>query len=33
MRILMGSRIFDIKSVIDVHERHAELQLMCREIV
>lgn len=29
MRILHGSRILDIKSVIDPKERHAEMQLMC----
>jgi len=31
MRILYGSRIFTIQSVIDVQERHVEMQLMCSE--
>lgn len=31
MRVMFGSRIFAVKSVIDVKEEHKELQLMCRE--
>lgn len=33
MRLLFGSRIFNIVSVIDPEERHRELQLMCVEVV
>lgn len=32
MRVLFGSRVFQIQSVIDVDERRRELQLMCREM-
>jgi SPP1 family predicted phage head-tail adaptor len=32
MRIVLGSKIFDIQSVIDVEYRHVELQLMCKEL-
>lgn len=32
-RVLYGSRVFLVLSVIDVNERHEEMQLMCREIV
>ncbi|MBD1373717.1 phage head closure protein [Hazenella sp. IB182357] len=32
MRILYDSRIFDIQSVIDVNERHKEIELMCKEV-
>lgn len=32
MRILFGSRVLQIQSVIDVDERRRELQLMCREM-
>lgn len=31
MRILYGSRVFSVESVIDPKERHAEMQLMCSE--
>lgn len=31
MRVLYGSRVFDIQSVINVFERGRELQLMCLE--
>jgi len=31
MRILYGSRILDIHSVIDPKEKHVEMQLMCSE--
>jgi SPP1 family predicted phage head-tail adaptor len=31
MRVVMGSRIFNIKDVIDPQERHRELQLMAEE--
>jgi SPP1 family predicted phage head-tail adaptor len=31
MRVVYGTRIFTISSVIDANERHAELQLMCSE--
>lgn len=32
MRLLYGSRVLHIQAVIDVKERHQELQLMCREM-
>ncbi|MFT9848514.1 phage head closure protein [Aneurinibacillus sp. REN35] len=32
MRVVYGGRLFDIKSVIDVNERHRELQLMAEEV-
>jgi SPP1 family predicted phage head-tail adaptor len=32
MRVVYGQRVFDIQSVIDVDERHREIQLMCREV-
>lgn len=31
MRVVYGSKIFDIKSIIDPQEKHEELQLMCSE--
>jgi SPP1 family predicted phage head-tail adaptor len=31
MRVVYGGRVFDIKSVIDVNERHLEIELMCQE--
>lgn len=31
MRVKFGERIFSIFDVIDFHERHEELQLMCKE--
>lgn len=33
MRLIYSGRIFDIKSVIDVNERHREIELMCQEVV
>lgn len=33
MRVLYGSRVFEIVSVIDYQEEHRELQLMCKEVV
>ncbi len=33
MRVSYGTRIFDIQVVIDVEERHRELQLMCQEVI
>lgn len=33
MRVLYNGRVFDIQAVIDVEERHRELQLMCKEIL
>jgi len=33
MRVLYGTRVFNIQSVIDPEERHRELQLMCNEKV
>jgi SPP1 family predicted phage head-tail adaptor len=33
MRVKYGNRIFDIDHLIDVDERHRELQLVCREVV
>jgi SPP1 family predicted phage head-tail adaptor len=32
MRVKYGSRLFDIKSVIDIEERHVEMHLMCQEV-
>lgn len=32
MRVVYGTRIFDIQSVVDTGDRHRELQLMCREV-
>lgn len=32
MRVLYGARIFDIKVVIDLEERHREMHLMCSEV-
>ncbi len=33
MRVLYGTRVFDVQSVIDPEERHRDLQLMCIEKV
>lgn len=33
MRVTYGDHVYDIKAVIDVEERHREIQLMCREVV
>lgn len=32
-RVIFGSRIFDIKSVINLKERNNQMALMCREFV
>lgn len=32
MRVRFGARLFRIQSVIDVDERHREIQLMCQEV-
>ena len=32
-RIVMGARIFDIKDVRDVDERHVELRMRCTEVL
>jgi SPP1 family predicted phage head-tail adaptor len=31
MRVLYGSRVFDIQGIMDVDERHIELRLICIE--
>jgi len=33
MRILFDNKIFEINVIIDPDERHAELQIMCRELI
>jgi len=33
MRVLYGSRVFAILSIIDKEERHREIELMCREVI
>jgi len=33
MRIKFGDKIYEINAIIDLEERHTELQLMCRELV
>lgn len=33
MRVVWGSKVYDIESVIDVESRRKELHLMCREMV
>lgn len=33
LRVLYGSRKFNIRSAIDPEERHRELHLMCEEVV
>lgn len=33
MRVKYGNKIFQIESIIDVDERHTELQLLCSEVV
>ncbi len=33
LRLLHSQRVLNIKSVIDVEERHREMQLMCVEVV
>jgi len=33
MRVLYGTRLYNIQSVIDYKESHAEMQLMCKEVI
>ena len=33
MRVLFGSKLYDIKSVINVEERNRYMELMCEELV
>lgn len=33
MRVLHGSRVYDILHVINRHERDAEMHLMCKELI
>lgn len=33
LRILYGTRILNIRSVVDIEERHVKLVLMCEEVV
>ena len=33
MRVVYGTRIFDILAPIDPEERHRELHLMCKELI
>lgn len=33
MQVLYESRLFNINSVIDIDERHREMQLICTEVV
>jgi SPP1 family predicted phage head-tail adaptor len=33
MRILFGSRVFDIKSIRDIDERHRKIESICEELV
>ena len=33
MRVLWGTRIYNINAVIDVEEKRRELQLMCKEVI
>jgi len=33
MRILYGNKNYEINAIIDVEERHVELQLMCQELL
>ena len=33
MRVLYGSRVFQILSVIDKDERHRVIELMCKEVI
>jgi SPP1 family predicted phage head-tail adaptor len=33
MRVLWGERIYLIDAIIDLEERHREMQLMCREVI
>lgn len=33
MRVLYGTRVFDIQAVHDIDERHGEMRLICKELV
>lgn len=33
MRVVFGEKVYDIKSVLDIEERHKEIHLMCEELV
>lgn len=33
MRVLYGSRIFNVRTSIDIDDRHREMHLMCQEVV
>lgn len=33
MRVVFGTKLYDIKAVLDIEERHKEIHLMCEEIV
>jgi SPP1 family predicted phage head-tail adaptor len=33
MRVVYSGRVFNIQSVIDVEERHREIQIMAQEVV
>lgn len=33
MRVVFGDKVYEINSIIDIDERHTELQLMCQEVI
>jgi SPP1 family predicted phage head-tail adaptor len=33
MRILYNGQIFDIQSIVDIEERHRELEIVCKEVI
>jgi len=33
MRIKFGNKVYEINAIIDLEERHMELQLMCQELL
>ena len=33
MRVVFGEKVYDIKAVLDIEERHKEIHLMCEELV
>ena len=33
MRVVFGEKVYDIKTVLDIEERHKEIHLMCEELV
>ena len=33
MRVVFGGKVYDIKAVLDIEERHKEIHLMCEELV